>query len=564
MKRKDNILIIVLFLFCFTAIWAESESFEEKESIFKCPTSLVDNVKFWKDIFTIYSKDQVVLHDRENLNIVYEIVYLEKEFKGGKYTSKQKEKIIENYKKKYVNIISELEKYKGSGEELSGDKKRVFKLFEKIDNKDKFYKAKRNIRAQDGLRDKFVEGLIIRGRYIKRIKEILLEEGVPVEISALPHIESSFNTNARSKYGAVGIWQFTMSTGRMYLRINSSIDNRKDPFASTKAAVKLFKKSYEELKSWPLAIIAHNYGTYGIKRAVRILNTNDISVIIEKYKTGRFGFASKNFYPEFLAALEVENNYQKYFGEINIEKDVEFESMKLTSNTRVNNVLQKFNIKKEEFAELNPHINKSLFSYARYIPKGTLIYLPSQKYIAYIDDFKTLVNEDVKDNNIVSKPKRDIKTEININLSELDFSVYKDEKNENYFWIYVNPEETTWHFSMWSGRPVSSIKKVNNLRSSNSLKLHQKIKIPLEYEYSQIFEEQREKYHKKIEEEFFRIYEIESIIEHRIKKGENIWDICYQIYGVPLWLISKYNDLKKLKNVKPGDRIIIPLVRKAV
>ena len=564
MKRKENILIIILFLFYFTAIWAENKSFEEKEKIFKCPTSLVDNVKFWKDIFTQYSKEQVVLHDRENLNIVYEIVDLEKEFKGGKYTSKQKEKIIENYKKKYINIISELEKYKGSGEKLSGDEKRVFELFEKIDEKDKFYKAKRNIRAQDGLREKFIEGLIIRGRYIKRIKEILLEEGVPVEISALPHIESSFNTNARSRYGAVGIWQFTRATGGRYLRINSSIDDRKDPFASTEAAAKLFKKSYEELKSWPLAILAHNYGAYGIKRAVGKLNTNDISMIIDSYESGRFGFASKNFYPEFLAALEVENNYQKYFGEINIEKNVELESMKLTTNTRMNNLLEKFNINKEEFAELNPHINKSLFSYARYIPKGTLIYLPSQNYFAYIDNFKTLVNENVKDDNSVLKLKRDIKTEVNINLSELDFSVYKDEKNENYFWIYVNPEETIWHFSMWSGRPVSSIKIANNLRGSNSLKLHQKIKIPLEYENSQIFEEQRERYHKKIEEEFFRIYEIESIIEHRIEKGENIWDICYQIYGVPLWLISKYNDLKKLRIVKPGDRIIIPLVRKDV
>jgi len=564
MKRQENVLIIILFFFYFTAMWAESKSFEEKEGIFKCPTSLVDNVKFWKDIFTKYSKGKVVLHDRENLNIVYKIVDLEKEFKGGKYTSKQREKIIENYKKKYINIISELEKYKGSGEKLSGDKKRVFELFEKIDEEDKFYKAKRNIRAQDGLRDKFIEGLIIRGRYIKRIKEILLEEGIPVEISALPHIESSFNTNARSRYGAVGIWQFTRSTGRRYLRINSSIDDRKDPFASTKAAAELFKKSYEELKSWPLAILAHNYGIYGIKRAVRKLNTTDISVIIEKYKSRRFGFASKNFYPEFLAALEVENNYQKYFGEINIEKNVEFESMRLTSNTRMNNLLQKFNINKEEFAELNPHINKSLFSYARYIPKGTLIYLPGQKYIAYIDNFKNLINEDVKDDSSVSKAKSDIIAKTNINLSEFDFSVYKDKKNENYLWIYVNPEETIWHFSMWSGRPVSSIKKANNLRSSNSLKLNQKIKIPLEYEYSRIFEEQREKYHKKIEEEFFSIYEIENIIEHIIKAGENIWDICYQIYGVPFWLISKYNDLKKLEMVKPGDRIIIPLVRKAV
>ncbi|NVM02154.1 MAG: transglycosylase SLT domain-containing protein [Candidatus Helarchaeota archaeon] len=564
MKRKENIIVLVFLLFYFTATWDNSKGFEYKGGIFKCPTYLVDKVEFWKDIYTKYGKNHIVIHDRENPKIIYEIVDLEKEFKRGKYTARQKEKIIKKYKDKYIDIFSKLERYKGSGEKLSGDEHRIFKLFEKIDKRNKFYRAKRNIRTQEGLRDKFIEGLITRGKYIRKIREILIENGIPVEISALPHVESSFNTNARSKYGAVGIWQFTRSTGIRYLRINSFIDERKDPYASTRAVAKLFKKSYEELKSWPLAILAHNYGISGVKRAVRKLNTTDISVITEKYKTRRFGFASKNFYPEFLAALEVENNYQKYFGKINIEKNIEFESIRLTSNTWIYKLLEKLNIKKEEFAELNPHINKSVFSYRKYIPRKTVIYLPIDKYIAYKENFKNIEKDVFKDSDVVLKSRRVVKVEKNLKISEPDFSVYEDKKNKEYFWIYVNPEETIWHFAMWSGVSVNSIKRANNLRRSNSLKIHQKIKIPLSYKYYQKFEEERKEYHKKIEEEFFRIYEIESLIEHRIQKGENVWDICYHIYGVPLWLISKYNDLKKLKRVKPGDRIIIPLVRKSV
>jgi hypothetical protein len=53
-------------------------------------------------------------------------------------------------------------------------------------------------------------------------------------------------------------------------------------------------------------------------------------------------------------------------------------------------------------------------------------------------------------------------------------------------------------------------------------------------------------------------------MEHTVQKGENIWGICYQVYGVPLWLISKYNDLEKLIKVKPGDIVIIPILKKEV
>jgi len=563
MNKKIHTLFLIFLFFSYNIIFANVNTKYGNET-FECSDLLVENVKFWINIFAKYDVHQIVLHDREYLNIVYEVIDLSEEFKDGKYTTKQRSKIIENCRSKYVDILSNLEMYGGMGEDLNQEEYRIFELFKNIDKKNKFYVAKRNIRAQQGLKGKFIEGLINQGGYIKKIKEILREEDVPIEISILPHIESSFNANAKSRYGAVGIWQFTSRTGRSYLRINQFVDERKDPFASTRAIAKLFRSNYERLRSWPLAILAHNYGVNGIERAVKKLNTTDVSTIITKYETKKFGFASKNFYPEFIAVLEVEKNYKMYFGELNIKDELNLESIQLTKNTSVTKLLEVFSIERDFFKELNPHINNSVYLSNGYVPSRTIIYLPYEQYYTYRGDYETLKeNVSIKERTVVIPEKEQIALKDGT-FKGSDLSIYKDNEINDFFYIYVNPEETIWNYAIWSGVSVNSIKKINNLRGSNSLRPLQKIKIPLVQENQQKFEEERKKYHRKMEEEFFKIHRIENLMEHTVQKGENIWGICYQVYGVPLWLISKYNDLEKLIKIKPGDIVIIPILKKEV
>ena len=127
--------------------------------------------------------------------------------------------------------------------------------------------------------------------------------GLPEDLAYLPHVESSFNIGAVSKAGASGIWQFTRSTGSQYMRINRHVDERTNPFVSTRAAAQLLKKNYEILGSWPLAITAYNYGTSGMMRAAQAHGSYEN--IFNKYREGYFKFASRNFYSEFLAARNV-------------------------------------------------------------------------------------------------------------------------------------------------------------------------------------------------------------------------------------------------------------------
>ena len=117
---------------------------------------------------------------------------------------------------------------------------------------------------------------------------------MPEDLADLPHVESSFNIGAVSKAGASGIGQFTRSTGSQYMRINRHVDERTNPFVSTRAAAQLLKKNYEILGSWPLAITAYNYGTSGMMQSRSIHGSYEN--IFNKYREGYFKFASRNFY----------------------------------------------------------------------------------------------------------------------------------------------------------------------------------------------------------------------------------------------------------------------------
>ncbi len=172
------------------------------------------------------------------------------------------------------------------------------------------------MRVQQGLSDRFLEGFVRSGRWEDHIRDSLREVGVPEMLAALPHVESSFNPEARSYVGAAGLWQFTAGTGRRFMRIDSAVDERRDPYRSSEAAARLLKANYGELDSWPLAITAYNHGTGGMRRAIRATGTDNIETIVRNYDGPAFGFASRNFYVSFLAAEEVERNAEQYFGPI--------------------------------------------------------------------------------------------------------------------------------------------------------------------------------------------------------------------------------------------------------
>lgn len=105
--------------------------------------------------------------------------------------------------------------------------------------------------------------------YFPLIEEELLREGLPVELRALPVIESALTPTAVSPMGATGLWQFMPTTGKSYgLEINTLVDERRDPLLSTRAACRYLKDLYAIYNDWSLAIAAYNCGPGNVNKAL--------------------------------------------------------------------------------------------------------------------------------------------------------------------------------------------------------------------------------------------------------------------------------------------------------
>src|SRR6185369_11260360 len=122
-----------------------------------------------------------------------------------------------------------------------------------------------------------------------------------------------FNPNAVSKAGAAGLWQLMRDTADRHLKIAAGTDERFDPLRSTQAAAEHLARAYSVLGSWPLTVASYNHGVPGIARARNIVGSDSLDDIIRGYDGASFGFASQNFYAEFLAAVHVARNADYYF-----------------------------------------------------------------------------------------------------------------------------------------------------------------------------------------------------------------------------------------------------------
>jgi len=370
--------ITFIILICINLIQAQSPG--ETARLFPLPDNLKPNVDFWIKIYTLYSSDQIVIHDAEDLRIIYEVVDVNELFGHSRISNKMVWREIEKIKNKYRHILNKLAGFDViTPDKLERKERQVYYLFKSKASPEVFKQAAKNIRGQQGLRDEFRRGLIRSGRYMEYIEGVLKKYNLPRELTALPHVESSFDHRAYSKFGAAGIWQFTRGTGRRFMKINYSVDERFDPIKSTEAAARLLKQNYEELGTWPLAITAYNHGTNGLKRAIRKLGTRDIGIIVAKYRSRNFKFASRNFYAEFLAALKVCKNYKIYFGELQFDRPDKFLIFKVPNYVKISTLVQRLGVTLEDIKRLNPSLRRSVLSSKRHLPRGFELRLPWKK-----------------------------------------------------------------------------------------------------------------------------------------------------------------------------------------
>ena len=266
----------------------------------------------------------------------------------------------------------------GTREGLNNEEERILKLFPEGTSNAEFRAAAGRLRFQLGQADRFRAGLIRSGTWKPYIHEVLAERGLPLELAALPHVESSFDPTGYSKVGAAGMWQFMRSTGVRYMRIDHIVDERRDPFFSTDAAARLLADNYSVIQSWPLALTAYNHGLAGMRRAVQQQKTSDVATIVAKYQSRSFGFASRNFYTAFLAALEIDSNPDRYFPNLKIDPPSDTATITVPAFMTVDTLADALNLREGTLRTLNPALTDIVWSGDKLVPQGFELRLPTR------------------------------------------------------------------------------------------------------------------------------------------------------------------------------------------
>ena len=273
--------------------------------------------EFWKRVFSEYSSAQLIFFDPLDMSRIYEVQDVGEDSRPNKYISGE---------------ISRIAAAQG----VDPDR----------------------VKAQRGIKERTAAGIKRSGKYLAQMQQIFRERGLPAEIAYLPIVESSYDINARSNVGALGMWQFMRATGKQFnMRVDRNVDERKDPLESTRAAAAYLKQAYESLGSWPLAITSYNYGPAGMARAVSEVGSNDLVALIQRYNHHYWGFAPKNFYAEFLAAVEIGRNVNKYFPGLEVDPPLAVEEVEVAKSTTVAALASAKGLTSQQLLEWNPALS---------------------------------------------------------------------------------------------------------------------------------------------------------------------------------------------------------------
>jgi membrane-bound lytic murein transglycosylase D len=354
-------LLAALALPAPRAVWGATEAFPR-------PAELEPAVHFWVRVYTEIDTDSGFLHDDENLSVVYETLHF-----APNASPRARERIVDEARDRDIAALKRIAQASGP---LSAEDQRIRDLWGEAATPARLREATDHIRFQLGQADRFRAGLERSGQWEAHIAETLSNLGLPPELAVLPHVESSFNPAAHSKAGAAGLWQFMRSTGRRFMRIDSTVDDRLDPFRSTEGAAQLLSYNFRLLGTWPLALTAYNHGAAGMRRAVQTLGTDDIGQIVRNYHSPSFGFASRNFYASFLAALEVDKNPDKYFGTIERAPEARFQEILLPMQATVSALERALHVDGDTLRGLNPALRAVCWRGGRPVPKGYDLRLP--------------------------------------------------------------------------------------------------------------------------------------------------------------------------------------------
>ncbi|MBS1223375.1 MAG: Lytic transglycosylase catalytic [Proteobacteria bacterium] len=346
------------------------------DAVFPAPPELQPQIAFWRNVYSKWGRNRVALHDDRYLDLVYGVLTLPGEI-GENQTPEQKD-FVKGHQENLRSILRQLEfKVAANAPLTPAEQKLVSHIRASSGGPGAIAGTSERLRTQRGMRERFKRGLEISGRYDAAFRGVFREAGLPEDLAYLPHVESSFQNHAASSAGAVGMWQFMPGTARHFGMLNAAVDERRDPVASAQGAARYLGNAHDQLGSWPLALTSYNHGVGGIKRAQAAYG-NDIVAIARHYSGAGFGFASRNFYTEFLAARDIARSPQRFFPEgVRYEPPLNLDRVRLRQTVNTMTLATYYDVSPGELVSLNKAWNPAAQNGRIALPAGTLVWLPA-------------------------------------------------------------------------------------------------------------------------------------------------------------------------------------------
>ncbi len=340
-------------------------------------------------------------------------------------------------------------------------------------------------------------------RYLPYIREVFQEEGLPQDLIFLPFAESGFNPWAYSSAGAAGMWQFIPSSARHYgLQVSWWVDERRDPYRSTRAAARYLKKLHRQFGSWYLALAAYNAGEGTVQRALR---RSGFDGYYKLCRESRYLHRETRYYvPKFLAILKIVKNLEEYeFQELSLDAQPELGRVDIPSGTDLGGFCRHIDMSWDTFRKLNPFLRRQVTP-----PNGpTTVYLPRSK--------KTLA-QNVLDNS--------------------EFDSYS-----GYARYRVQHGDSWWRLAKRFNAPIGVLKDIND-RSSNLLRPGEWVVVPTGAHDRK----------KKLARSG------DGSGTYTVQKGDTLWEIA-RSFGLDVADLRQANNVDdRGHTIRPGERLTIP------
>lgn len=367
--------------------------------------------------------------------------------------------------------------------------------------------------------------------YFPMIEEVLDRYQLPQELKYLAVVESALNPKARSRAGAMGLWQFMYATGKMYgLHQNSYMDERMDPIKSTEAACQYLSYLHKMYGRWDLALAAYNCGPGNVNRAMRRAGKRGGYWEIYDFLPRE----TRGYVPAFIAVAYVMNHYEDHALVPITPQNIYYETdtIHVTSPVSFEYLSTRLNISIEELQYLNPSYTKN------YIPaynnKSSILRLPHNLLNTFVSHEEKIYAE----NKPIGSPQEAESMQVSKPSFQEDRLTHKVKQGE-----YLGKIANKYNVS------VSNIQKWNNLRGTN-LRIGQTLVIyPSGQQLAVTKPAAQEKKEIKVETEGETVY-------YQIQPGDTLWDIA-KSRGISVDELKQLNSNLNYKDLKPGMKIVV-------